>query len=147
KKTGVIILGKDEGEALKELLKVKDYVASRGYNADLIKKLPEIPMMSNEEKVRMWTCSSRFCIMVDIEPSGHIKEYEILKQQRTVLALLRQRGKGTTHMIGDDAIDVNYIRIFEYDRYPISVLDEVIGWCEEIISKRTDYYNKEYPWR
>ena len=147
KKSGVIILGKDEGNALKELLKVKDYVSSKGYNADLIKKLPESPMMSNDEKVRLWTISSRFCIMIDTEASGHIKEYEILKQQKTVFALLRPKGKGSTHMIGDDEFDVNYIRTFEYDKCPSTVLDEVISWCEETISKRTDYYNEKYPWR
>lgn len=81
KKSGVIILGKDEGPTLVELVTTKNYISSKGYNTDLIKELPELPMMSNDEKVRMWTISARFCIMVDREASGHIKEYEILKQQ------------------------------------------------------------------
>ena len=147
KKSGIVILGKDNGPELDELLMVKDYVSSKGYNADMIKGLPEIPMMSLDEKVRMWTISSRFCIMLDIQPSGHIKEYEILKQQRTVLAVLRQKGKGSTYMIGDDEIDSNHIRIFEFDKSPIGILNEVIQWCEGVNSKRTGYYDHKYPWR
>ncbi len=85
--------------------------------------------------------------MVDREASGHIKEYEILRQQKTVLALLRPRRKGSTYMIGDDEIDLDYIKVFEFDESPISVLDEVIKWSEEVISKRTDYYDDKYPWR
>ena len=57
------------------------HVASKGYDAGIIKQLPELLSMSNSQKVRMWTISCRFCIMIEREPSGHINESspEIIK--------------------------------------------------------------------
>jgi hypothetical protein len=146
--SGVIVLGKDTGTELQELIQVRDYLRGKGYDAELIKDLPEIPMMSNEEKLRLWTLVSRFAVMVDRLPGGHLTEYPYLKEQRTILALLRQRGAGSTYMIGDDhMVDMNFIRLFEFDSTPLSVLGPVMAWAEEIAQKRTTAYNKAYPWR
>lgn len=147
KKSGVIILGKDSEPELDEMIRVREYMRVEGYNADLIKQLPEIPLMSNDEKVRLWAMSSRFCIMIDRVPSGHIKEYELLKQQRTIFALLRPKGSGSTYMIGDDEVDINYIKIFEFDSSPLEVLHDVSKWSEEVVKKRIEYLDKTYPWR
>ncbi len=109
-KSGVIILGKDTAESLAELIVVKDHITSKGYSAGLIKQFPDIPSMSNSQKVSMWTISSRFCIMVDREPSGHIKEYDILTKQQTILAVLQPKIGGSSFMITDDEVDINFIK-------------------------------------
>jgi len=148
KQSGVIILGKDSGKELRELSQVKDRLYRKGYNARLIKELPEIPMMSNEEKVRLWSLASRFVIMIDNVPTGHIAEYMMLKEQRTILALLRKKGAGSTYMIGDDhLVDLNYIKLFEYDDSPLSVIKTVTDWAENLAVKRIKAYNQNYPWR
>jgi hypothetical protein len=148
KETGVIVLGKDSGTELIELTQVKDHLHSKGYHARLIKELPEIPMMSNEEKVRLWSLASRFVVMIDNVPTGHIAEYMMLKEQRTILALLRKRGGGSTYMIGDDHLtDINFIKLFEYDDSPLSSIKEVIDWTESLVAERTKAYNEKYPWR
>lgn len=136
KKSGVIIFGKDSETELDEMIKTREYMRVRGYNADLIRHLAEFPMMSNEEKVRLWAASSRFCIMIDRVASGHVKEYEILKQQRTILAVLRQKGKGSTFMIGDDTVDINFIKIFEFEVSPIECLEKVMQWAQSVIDSR-----------
>lgn len=148
KKSGIVVLGKDSGPDLLELIQVKDYLRGKGYNAELIKGLPEIPMMSNEEKVRLWTLSSRFCIMIDRDPAGHIAEYQILKSQRTILAFLRPVGVGSTYMIGDDELtDLNFIKTFEFEQAPLEVIDDVIDWAEKFVSERMKKYENFYPWR
>ena len=148
KLSGVIVLGKDTGAELHELIQIRDYLKGIGYDAELIKDLPEIPMMSNEEKVRLWCLVSRFVIMVDRSPAGHLAEYVILREQRTILALLRPRGHGSTYMIGDDQlVDSNAVRLFEFDETPLKTLDPVKKWAEMTVQKRTSQYNKAYPWR
>jgi hypothetical protein len=148
KETGVIILGKDSGPELEELREVRDFLRARGYDADLIKELPEIPMMSNEEKVRLWAIVSRFCVMIDRMPTGHIAEYPFLREQRSILAVLRPRGSGSTYMIGDDhLVDVNFINVCEFEETPLNVLDEVIEWAEGIAAERVEAYRGAYPWR
>jgi hypothetical protein len=72
----------------------------------------------------------------------------ILKEQRSILAFLRPLGSGSTFMIGDAAlVDINYIRIFEFESSPIEVLDEAIDWAESLARVRSETYNKAYPWR
>jgi hypothetical protein len=149
KQNGVIVLGKDSDDFhLNELLQIRDFLRNKGYRADLIKDLPEIPMMSNKDKVRLWTIASRFCIMVDRTPSGHIAEYEILRQQSTIFAFMHPKGTGSTRMIGDDAlVDVNYIHPFAFASSPLEALEDAITWAEQMAKARQDAYDREYPWR
>jgi len=148
KASGVIVLGKDTGDQLQELIQVRDYLKGKGYDAELIKNLPDIPMMSNEEKVRLWSLASRFVVMIDRVPAGHLVEYQILKEQRTITAFLRPAGSGSTYMIGDDAlVDINYMQLFEFNDTALSILDSVKTWAEQIAEQRATAYNKAYPWR
>ena len=147
KEKSVIVLGK-YGLLEKDLINARDYLRSKNYEAYLLKELPEMPMMSVEEKLRLWACASRFCVMIDREPSGHIAEHEWMKSQRTILAFIRQRGKESTSMIGDESIvDYNFLNLFEFENSPLEVLNSVILWAEDIIKQRTQGYEREYPWR
>lgn len=147
KKESVIVLGKDTGTELSDLIQVRDYLIGMGYDAHLIKDLPEPPMISIEEKVEFWCGASRFCVMIDKEPAGHIAEYVYLKNQRTILAFLRQKGKGSTRMIGDvDQVDINYFKSFEFDNTPLEIIDLAVRWAEDHIRKRIKAY-ANYPWR
>ncbi len=104
-------------------------------------------MKSNEDKVRLWTLSSRFCIMVDRVPAGHIAEYVILKQQNSILALLRPRAMGSTRIIDySNLVDLNFIQNFEFELSPLEVLDSAVTWEEGIARSREEAYNMEYPW-
>jgi hypothetical protein len=148
KRTGVVILGKDSGEELEELVAVRDFLASKGYDSFLIRQLPEIPAMSTEEKVGLWTQATRFSVMVDRTPAGHVAEYHMLRGQRTILALLRPRGSGSTYMIGDDSlVDVNFIKLFEFEKTPLEVISPVIEWAEGLVRGRAAAYDANYPWR
>jgi hypothetical protein len=148
KQTGVIVLGKDDAASVPGLKQLRDLLRSQRYEATLIKDLAEIPMMSNEEKVRLWAMTSRFCVMLDDAPAGHIAEYVFLRDQRTILALLRPCGTGSTYMIGDDPlVDLNYVNVFEYDASPLSVMGSAISWAEEVAKKREAAYGTAYPWR
>ncbi len=122
KESGVVVLGHDTGRDLTELRRICDRLCTMGYDARLIREMAEIPAMSNEEKVRLWTLASRFVVMIDNTPSGHILEHALLKEQRTILAVIRRRGHGSSYMIGDaELVDLNFIRVFEFDHYPEDV--------------------------
>ena len=149
KEKSVIVFGKDsDATNLAELHRVRDYLKTRNYEAYLLKELPEHPLMSNEEKAKFWALASRFCVMVDREPSGHIAEYNYLKGERAVLVFMRPKGKGSTYMIGDDGIvEVNHIKIFEFEDSPLQMLDAVIDWAEIFIKKKIEALKDAYPWR
>jgi hypothetical protein len=74
-KNGVLILGKDSGEYLIELLKIKKFLVGKGYkNASLLKLQRDIPNQSLSQKLRLWGLLCRFSIIVDRIPSGHLSE-------------------------------------------------------------------------
>ncbi|GEM_PF-6820812 len=148
KKASVIVLGSYSNTELPWLLEVRDSLRARGYDAELIKDLPDIQMLSNEEKVRLFTASSRFLVMVDRSASGHIAEYIIVREQRSILALLRPLKTGSTWMIGDDPwVDSNYIKLFEFEQSPNGVMDQAVRWAEGMAQLRASAYDKGYPWR
>jgi hypothetical protein len=145
----VIVFGKDsEPSTLTELLRVRDYLRSKQYEAVLLRDLSEHSSMSLEQKVRTWIGGSRFCIMIDQKPSGHLTEYPIIKSTLEIMAILRPEGEGSTYMIGDESIlGLNYIKIFDFRNSPLEVIDDAIIWAEELVTKRSIELDKIYPWR
>lgn len=135
KEKSVIVFGKyGEGE-ISELLQVRDYL-SKNYDAYLLKELPKHPSMSLEEKVRLWGSASRFCIMVDREPSGHLVEYPYLKSSMAILALLRPAIGGSTAMIEDESTNFPFVRMFKFNKTPLESVDAAVAWAEEFFKKR-----------
>jgi hypothetical protein len=149
KDSGVVVLGSySPSESKEELLQVRNQIRAMGYDAQLVVDMPEFPMMSNEEKVRLWTIVARFSVMVDRVPSGHIAEYMMLKEQRSILAMVRPRGVASTSMIGDASlVDIRHIRIFEFDDTPLEALDEAVRWAEALATERAQQYDAAYRWR
>lgn len=92
---------------------------------------------------------SKFAVMEDSAASGHIAEFEYCKNNRVVLVLLRQKGKGSTWMIGDaPLVDVNYIQSFEYsERNLHDVLVKASKWAESFLQRRSNSYEKHFRWR
>jgi hypothetical protein len=142
----VIVLGKyDDSELESELIDVRNKIRSHGYPANLIKSKSSTEYISLEEKVRAWTTLAPFCIIVDREASGHIKEFEILKQSRTITAMLRPEEEGSTWMIGDEPlVDYNYIKIFEFEDYPTERVADAVAWARCLIESRKKAYQKHY---
>lgn len=147
-KESVIVLGSYEDEQKSELESLCAQLASKGYDAHLIDEVPEHPMMSLQEKVRYWTSAARFCVMVDRSASGHVYEHQLVKEQRTILALFRPKRSGSTRMFGDEPlVDYKFIETFRFTQDPVEKLDEAIEWAEDIVDKRIEAYNELYEWR
>ena len=143
KKNSVIVLGKDS----LLLTRIRDELRTLSYNSFLVKEQPDLPDQSPEEKVKLYSLISKFAVMEDSIASGHIAEFEYCKTNRVILALLRQKGKGSTWMIGDaPLVDVNYIKSFEYsERNLHGVLFEASQWAESFSKKRADAYKDYFP--
>lgn len=83
---------------------------------------------------------SKFAVMEDSAASGHVAEFEYCKNNRTVLAILRQKGRGSTWTIGDGLlVDINYMQRFEYDDKNLrSALIDASEWAESFIKRRSE---------
>jgi hypothetical protein len=142
KGNSVVILGKDTPL----LRRIRDELCTIGYNAFLVKDQPDLPEQSPEEKVKLYALMSKFAVMEDSAASGHIAEFEYCKNNRVVLAMLRQKGRGSTWMIGDASlVDVNYIKTFQYDEKTLhAVLHEATIWAESFIQRRSEAYDAHF---
>jgi len=143
----VIVLGSYKDKWKHELEQIRDYLKTEGYDSALLEELPEHPVWTQQEKVNFWTNAARFCVVVDREASGHLTEFEVLKHNRTITALLRSRQGGSTWMIGDEPLaDYNFIRVFEFEKSPLEVIGEAVRWSESLVKERIKQYKKYYPW-
>jgi hypothetical protein len=146
-KHGVLILGKDSEEYLIELMMVKKFLVNKGYkHATLLKLKEDVPSQSLSQKLRLWGLLCRFSIIVDRMPAGHLNEFEMLKSQETVIAVLRPKAYRSTFMM-DSHPQSGLIRSFEFEKSPLERMADVIVWAEEIVKKNEEYYNNEYEWR
>lgn len=147
KEKTVLVLGKYRNGEKNKLDGIRDYLISRNYEAYLLEDLPEHPTMSTERKVKSWAVASRFSVMLDLSPSGHIAEFTHIDSVKEILAVLRVKGKRSTYMIGNKCSpDTPYIKIFEFEKTPLEVINDAIKWAENHLKKRKKTFN-EYPWR
>jgi hypothetical protein len=66
----------------------------------LLRKAQSIKDISNQplsQKLRLWGLLTIFSIIVDREPAGHPSEFEMLKSQDTIVAILRLEGFKSFH--------------------------------------------------
>jgi hypothetical protein len=137
RKKSVVVLGSYKDEHYNELKQVRDIINTKDYRANLISELPGVPDMSNSDKVKNWTTTARFCVLIDRVGGGENNEFEILKSQEKVVAVLRPQSGGSTSMMGHESlVNRNDIEFFEFDTTPLEVVDEAVTWAESIVNKR-----------
>lgn len=142
----VIVLGDyDGGSHERELQQIRDHLNALDYDAALIKDLPSHPAYSMRQKVKTWCLATKFCIVVDRDPSGHLVEYTDLEGEEVPIALLREEGSGSTWMMGHEIFQNKFIELFEFGDTPLEVLDEVTEWGDELFDQRIEYLDEYYP--
>jgi hypothetical protein len=144
----VIVLGSYEEPHKEELENLVQILEGKGYDANLVEDLPELEEKSLKQKVALAMLMSKFNIMIDREPSGHLVEYEIARRQGSVMARLVPKRGGSTMMIeGEEETDSENCSKFEFSKDPEGVLDSAIEWAEERVEERREAFNEKYPWR
>lgn len=136
KESGIIVLGNYDDPYKTELESVRNYLLEEDYHAFLLIELPDNQDMNWRDKLRIWTTTSRFCILVHREPSGANNEFEMLRNQETILAVLRPVDGGSTAMIPNNSERLGgSIEIFEFEDSPLEILDKSIKWAESMVEK------------
>lgn len=92
--------------------------------------------MNFQEKAKYWTIASRFCILNDEIASGALDEYEYLKSQQTITAILRPEGDYPSAMAHGEHQRLRYFELFEYEESPLEVVDEAVEWAENLVQER-----------
>lgn len=111
----VLILGKDTGEGLELLKRIQMHLDNLGFYTYIIKEQPYVIGESVIQKVLRYGLSSRFVIIENSEPTGHLYEFpHITKIAELTTIVLQRQGEGSTWMFEDLYHRLQNIKKFEY---------------------------------
>jgi hypothetical protein len=144
----VLVLGADSGKHLSRLQAIKRVLEEHGYYVYLVKEQPDRLGESTLQKVLRHALSSRFVVVENSCPSGHLYEVpHVAKMAECVTAVLQQRGRGATWMFEDAYFRHKHWRKFSYelDRLTSVVLDAAT-WARRQLTAFEDHQRDGLPW-
>jgi len=144
----VLVLGAHDAEGLRRLQTISGILVSLGYEPILAKDIPDHPHHDLSQKVVAIGSISRFVVVDDSSPSGHLSEVELCKLNNWVTVLLRAGGVGGSWMTAGAAQTSNVIKELAYDpSSPGRAVEEAVGWAEDKLRELKRVYDATYPWR
>ncbi len=144
----VLILGKDTEEGLILLKRIQSYLEDAGFYTYIIKEQPDKEGESIIQKVLRFGLSSRFVIIENTRPSGHLYEMpHVTKLAELTCIILQEEGKGATYMFEDLYHRLNNIKKFEYQLDTLEHTIEIgIGWAYNYVKSFSEYQKHHLPW-
>jgi hypothetical protein len=146
----VLLLGKDTGSSLKLLNEIKSILENEyGYYVYLIKEQADKLGESIIQKVLRYALSSKFVIVENTSPSGHLYEIpHITKMAECITAILQEQGKGATWMFEDSYAKNRHWSKFIYEPKELSKsIKDATKWAEKTFSDFAKHQKETLPWR
>lgn len=144
----VLILGKDTGEGFQLLKRIQSHLDNIGFYTYIIKEQPDKIGESIIQKVLRFGLSSRFVIIENSEPSGHLYEFpNITKFAELTSIVLQRKGEGSTWMFEDLYQRLQNIKKFEYTNENLEEQINIgIDWANRYLKSFGDYQKQKLPW-
>ncbi len=142
----VLVLGKDTGPSLDLLKRIAARLEAHGYFTYIIKEQPDRTGESVIQKVMRHALLSKFIIVENTEPSGHL--YEIphaAKAAECVTVVMQEVGKGATWMFEDAYGKHRHWHKVEYTEVDPGV-DASIKWAENFVTEFGKFQQNVLPW-
>ena len=149
KKKYALVIGK-YGEHRPRLEKIKTALDSLGIVGLILDEYPDIEEQSLSEKMVTFASISRFVIVDDLVPSGHIDELGICRERKFITAVLRQKGKPATAVQADIADEVTFLKQIDYESEEdlSQAVVEAVSWANRAVLNRAATLNRKYnTWR
>jgi hypothetical protein len=144
----VLILGKDTGASLQRLKRIALKLQQLGYYTYIIKEQPDRAGESIVQKVMRYALSSKFVLIENSEPSGHLYEIpHIAKAAECITVVLQESGKGATWMFEDAYAKHNHWHKLIYDDRDLErAVEEAASWAEKFVAEFAKYQTTHLPW-
>ena len=144
----VLILGKDTGESAALLKTIEALLQDKGYHTYIIREQPDRLGESIIQKVLRYALSSKFVVIENSEPSGHLYEIpQIAKLAECVTVVLQEKDKGATWMLEDAYFKHHNMRRFAYSPRALEqTITEAATWAEDFYKKFADFQTETLPW-
>jgi hypothetical protein len=144
----ILLLGKDTGDSLKLLKCIQKELESSGYSVCIVKEQPDRPGESIIQKVQRYALSSKFIIVENSEPSGHLYEIpHVAKMLECITVFLEEKGRGATWMFEDIYGKSNQLKKFVYTKDTLQAeLKKTVNWAEDFSKKFALFQKNVLPW-
>lgn len=144
----VLVLGKDTGAALGRLAKIASRLQELGYHTYIIKEQPDRTGESVIQKVLRFALSSKFTIIENTDPSGHLYEVpHVTKAAECVTVVLQEEGKGATWMFEDAYAKHRHWHKLTYERSQLmQAVDAAAQWSEQFVREFGEHQTTVLPW-
>ena len=112
-----------------------------GYYTYIIKEQADKAGESVIQKVMRYALSSKFLLIENTQPSGHLYELpHVAKAAECVTAVLQEDGKGATWMFEDAYAKHKHWRKFPYkDNELERAVEQAAAWAEEFVGEFAAY--------
>ena len=147
KQKRVLLLGAFTKGGRERLRKLKEAVALLGYEPTLVEDIPDGPSMDVRQKVAVLGTMSRFVLVDDSEPSGHIAELLMAHHNDWITVVLRSSERPSTYMTAglSNTSKVVYEIQFDPDS-PVDALHSAFAWAEQVAAELQRNNRKTFPW-
>jgi hypothetical protein len=128
--------------------RLKGVLSSFGYNGLLLRDAPDLPNQTNLEKLVTAIVLSRFVIVIDTQPSGHLAEVMQLLQMRfKPVIILRFGDKPSTWFVEDKIRTDDYFRVEVVPSISEQSLLPALSWAKAKTERQTAALNSINHWR
>jgi hypothetical protein len=144
----VTLLGSYKAELEASFNEVIDAIKNGKYEVCVIKNMPDIGKPAPRHKLFPYVCASKFVVILDLDPSGHLNEVELLKDLGKPIIIISDGRRGTTYMLGGiENLNTFYHRLNLEDFQSLSAaVTAAITWAEERIGKNIAFNEETFPW-
>lgn len=145
----VLVLGAYSQTGRERLGNIAAAVRASGYEPVLVADIPDFEHYDLTQKVVAIASVSRFILVDDSEPSGHLTEIEICKANRWVTVLLRANGAVASSMTLGASAASKVILESRYDPdSPSEAVNFAVQWAEEKLKElEKSFQESYYPYR
>jgi hypothetical protein len=133
---------------MKKLEAIATKLQDAGFHVYIIKQEPDRLGESVLQKVLRYALASRFVVIENTEPSGHLYEIpHVAKMAECVVAILQEQGKGSTWMFEDAYFRHQHWKKFEYETATLdAVTTDAASWATEFVNQFGAHQQATLPW-
>jgi hypothetical protein len=144
----VLVLGSYHPPGSARLESICVHLRELGYEPVLVANIPDFEHYDQSQKVVAIAAVSRFILIDDSDPSGHLNEVELCKVNRWVTTLLRANGKPASSMTLGASISSNVMHELPYDPEDMApAVRAATAWAEQRLMELEKQFSAIYPFR
>lgn len=144
----VVVLGSYNPQQNDPFLEATNFLKQEDYEPCIIKDMPDLHKVNPRQKLFVYAVLSRFLIVFDFGPSGHLNELELLKDLAKPVIIISQDAKGASYMTSGLELTNNFYRRFTLDEFGSleDCLSQGMDWANKLISELQKRNQEALPW-